>query len=253
MAEEIQNQKTSGVNYSLMKDRGLNYEEEVLDDNIILPISGDELILDVKDWKPNKVNGNSGGPSWMDSKKDPRFGKEKKPDFVGDEMMIGNGNYEYIKPREGLHVLNMKNIPERWIDENIEENYLKEDLIEAEKIMKRNNIKDAIDQDEWIKKGEENQSKNKRIQTPVNMKQQLNRQINMHRSDAPNVQYEVKDDIIRPNINSVNWDLALGREAKVITKEKVQNNGGEDDDITIDGVNIKEEVQISPNKDVLSG
>lgn len=232
-----------GVNYEVMMGRD-SLEDERLDDDHDQILIGDELILDVKDWKPNKVTNQSSGPAWVDPKKDPRFGKEKKPDYTGDDDAV-NINYEYLKPREGLHVLNMQNLPDRWINETDNE-IVKNEIYETDKVERKKNILDAIDEDNQILKGEEMQSSKKRSTNFVNMKQQLNRPVNINKTDAPDILYEVKDvNKEREDIGVRNWDLVPGRESKIITKERIQSNVPEanSDD---------EEVIVSPKKAALS-
>jgi hypothetical protein len=227
------------VNYDMMPDRGLTLPEE---DSEFVP--GDQLKLNVQDWKPHKVAAEPPGPSWMDPKKDPRFGKEKKPDYVGDDDLDVHLNYDYTKPREGLHVLNMKNIPSRWIDQNEDSQILRMEMLGNDQVEKKQQVHDAIEEDRMIRAGEEMQSKKKRSSSYVNMKQQLNRPVNINQTDAPDVQYQVNDlNKERRDVNIMNWDVIPGRESRIITKEKIHD---------LDRYSDDEEVQISPKVATLS-
>jgi hypothetical protein len=234
------------VNYDLMPDRGLTESERLEDEDDDVP--GDELMLDVKDWKPHKVIAEPGGPAWMDPKKDPRFGKEKKPDYTGEDVPI-DLNHDYLKPREGLHVLDMKNAPARWVDQADEENLIRKEIFEAVDGVerRRRDLEDAAEEDERIRFGEEMQSSKKRSSHFVNMKQQPSRPVNLHKSDAPvDAQYDAKEiGKERRDVGVVSWEKISGREAKIISKEKIQFNetdAGSDD----------EEVVISPKTTNLS-
>jgi hypothetical protein len=233
--------KPNVVNYEMMPDRGLTHPDE---ESEFAP--GDELQLNIQDWKPHLVAHDPTGPSWMDPKKDPRFGKEKKSDYVGDDAAI-DLNYDFTKPREGVHVLNMKNLPNRWIDPSEENQILHKELLGNDEVERRwQRVQDASEEDHMIRIGEEMQSKKKRSSSYVNMKQQPTRPVNINKTDAPDAEYEINDaNKERRDVGVRNWDMVPGRELRIITKEKNQFNA-------IERESDDEEVDISPESAALS-
>lgn len=233
--------KHAVVKYDAMVGRDKDdSDSEYLENDQFL--SGDELILDVKDWKPNKVTTQLSGPAWVDPKLDPRFGKEKKSAYTGDDGPV-DLNHDYLKPREGLHVLNMKNLQDRWANDEREDEAVQNEIYENNQVERKKNILDAIDEDRQIRLGEEMQSSKKRSINFVDMKQQRSRPTNINKSDAPDISYNINDsNKDRPDLGVRNWELTTGRDSKVITKEKVYQDINSDD----------EEVVISPKTSILS-
>jgi hypothetical protein len=244
MADEVKKQKNV-VQYSTMAGRGWE-EEAALNElgSLMGPRDGDEVDLEIEDWKPHLPTETS-GPSWMDPKKDPRFGKPKKADKVEDAPPSPTPNYEYIKPREGVGVLNMGNLRDRWADDKASEDdqLLREEMGYgvAEKNAAR---RDAQEEDEAKRRGSEMESGKKRISYYVNMDKQSTRPENRVQTSAPDVVYNIEDEAVksRRDKGAISWDLQAGRELKVITKEKVASGGVLPEE-------LDEEVIISPNLD----
>ena len=237
MAGDVARKQPKVVDYETMVGRGRDEEDALveLDSMIEGDHEGDVVAVEVSNWKPHKERVLS-APSWADAKKDPRF-VEKKPDRNPDAPPSPDPNYEFLKPRQGVGVVNFGLQPERWAEDADEEEVIREQLGEAGYAHDRAALRDAAAMDHAVERAEEKQSKNKKEPMMVNMGKQQRRKDNTVKSAAPDVVYDVKED--RREKGVLDWHTQQGRDAKVITKEKIPDEVYSDD----------EEVIVDPDSD----
>lgn len=241
MAEEVTKKQSKVVHYDTMVGRGQDDVDEMDELGSLIDghQDGDVVKVDVVDWKPHKERAVS-GPQWSDPKRDPRF-VDLKPDKGPDAPPSPEPNFDCLKPRQGVGVVNFGLQKERWQGHADEEVVVRKELGEVGYAEDAAARKDAADLDTALEKGEHQQSKKKKEPMFVDMGKQRNRPAAGEKSEAPDVVYDVKEGVTgreeRRDKGVLAWSEQLGRDAKVITKEKIPEEVYSDDEEVMMEVN----------------
>ncbi len=241
MVSEV-NKQPYTVKYDNMSGR-VNEEEEiaVLGSLLDAEVDGNIVDVQVKNWKPNEERVLTAA-AWKVNEKVPRFEPVKEDPY----KVTLSPKVSFVKPRE-LAVVDMNRQSSRWHDEKMDDDRIVDDELYGDMNVNRmNDAEIGLAKDQSLKNADNAQSNRQRTRD-TNFGKQLQRNIDLrNKTDAPDVDYNVDIsayDVERRDKGTLGWDQQIGRDAMVITKEKVNDNS---DNPFYDD---EEEVMISPKID----